>query len=122
KERKNELNIITTLLLNRINIEHNKEVVGFVPNAMNEFLEFDWPGNFNQLQLVLKDLVINSTTHYISEHQVSQALNKERVLNNFTDNNLGTFSFNHSVKNPTLFDYTKEIILQVLDQNDGNQT
>lgn len=66
-----------------MNIEYNKEVVGFDPNALNEFLNFDWQGNFKQLQLALKELVINSSTHYIPEHQVSQVLNKEKIIHNF---------------------------------------
>ncbi|EOH75238.1 PrpR N-terminal domain-containing protein [Enterococcus malodoratus] len=60
KERKHELSVITTLLLNKMNIECNKEVIGFDPNALKEFLAFEWPGNFNQLQAAIKELVINS--------------------------------------------------------------
>ncbi|MBO0453009.1 sigma-54-dependent Fis family transcriptional regulator [Candidatus Enterococcus murrayae] len=122
KERKHELNVITTLLLNKLNIECNKDVIGFDPNALNEFLAFDWPGNFNQLQSGIKELVINASTHYISEHQVVQLLKKERLLQNFSDSHLGSFSLQTKVENPTLFDYSKEIILSVLEQNNGNQT
>ena len=122
KERKHELSVITTLLLNKINIECNKDVLGFEPNALKEFLAFEWPGNFNQLQSALKELVINATTHYISEHQVIQLLKKERLIQHFSDSHLGSFTLQTKVENPTLFDYSKEIILNVLEQNNGNQT
>lgn len=122
KERKHELNVITTLLLNKMNIECNKEVIGFDPNALKEFLTFDWPGNFNQLQSALKELVINATTHYISEHQVIQLLKKERLIQNFSNSHLGSINLQTKVEKPTLFDYSKEIILSVLEQNNGNQT
>jgi len=122
RERKHELNAITTLLLNKMNIECNKEVVGFDPNALKEFLAFDWPGNFNQLQSAIKELVINATTHYISEHQVIQLLRKERLIQNFSASHLGSFTLQTKVEKPTLFDYSKEIILSVLEQNNGNQT
>lgn len=122
KERKHELSVITTLLLNKMNIECNKEVIGFDPNALKEFLAFEWPGNFNQLQAAIKELVINSTTHYISEHQVIQLLRKERLIQNFSDSHLGSFTLQTKVEKPTLFDYSKEIILNVLEQNNGNQT
>lgn len=122
KERKHELSVITTLLLNKMNIECNKEVIGFDPNALKEFLAFEWPGNFNQLQAAIKELVVNSTTHYISEHQVIQLLRKERLIQNFSDSHLGSFTLQTKVEKPTLFDYSKEIILNVLEQNNGNQT
>ncbi|MDM8214501.1 PrpR N-terminal domain-containing protein [Enterococcus hirae] len=122
KERKNELSIITTLLLNKINIECNKEIVGFGPNALNEFLTYDWPGNLNQLQAAIKELVINAATHYISEHQVLMLLRKERLIQNFSTNKSASFTFQNMVEQPTLFDYTKEIISTILEQNGGNQT
>lgn len=122
KERKNELSIITTLLLNKINIECNKEIVGFGPNALNEFLAYDWPGNLNQLQAAIKELVINAATHYISEHQVLMLLRKERLIQNFSTNKVASLTFQNMVEQPTLFDYTKEIISTILEQNGGNQT
>lgn len=122
KERKHELSVITTLLLNKMNIECNKDIIGFDPKAMKEFLTFDWPGNFNQLQSAIKELVINAKTHYISEHQVIQLLRKERLIQNFSIAHSGSFHLQTKVEKPTLFDYSKEIILNVLEQNNGNQT
>ncbi|WP_279263156.1 sigma-54-dependent transcriptional regulator [Enterococcus durans] len=121
RERRNELSIITTLLLNKMNIECTKEIMGFEPKALELFLAFDWPGNFDQLQYCIKELVVDASTHYISEHQVTELLNKERVVQNFTHLK-DHFTAKSPLHHPTLFDYTKEIILHVLDQNEGNQT
>ena len=87
-----------------MNIACNKEIMGFEPKALESFIAFDWPGNFDQLQYCIKELVVNARTHYITEHQVTELLNK------------------NPLHHPTLFDYTKEIILSVLEQNEGNQT
>jgi len=122
RERKTELNIITTLLLNKINIECNKEIVGFAHNAIDDILSFNWPGNLNQLQSVLKELVIHTSTPYISEHQVAATLGKERIIQSFSGDNFKNFSSKSVMEQPTLFDYTKEIILNILEQNGGNQT
>lgn len=122
KERKNELSVMITLLLNRMNIECNKDVMGFEPNAMKEMIAYDWPGNFNQLQLAIKELILNSKTHYISEHQVVQLLKKEQLIQNLSNSNTASFTLQNAIEQPTLFDYTKEIILNVLEQNNGNQT
>ncbi|MER1927078.1 MAG: helix-turn-helix domain-containing protein, partial [Enterococcus casseliflavus] len=121
RERKNELSIITTLLLNKMNIECSKEIMGFDPQALEAFLAFDWPGNFDQLQYCIKELVLNANTHYISKHQVTELLNKERLIQSFT-NMQDHFTAKSNLHQPTLFDYTKEIILNVLEQNNGNQT
>lgn len=52
KERKHELSVITTLLLNKMNIECNKDIIGFDPKAMKEFLAFDWPGILTNCNLL----------------------------------------------------------------------
>ncbi|MGO2083801.1 PrpR N-terminal domain-containing protein [Vagococcus sp.] len=122
KERKNELNAMTTLLLNKINIECNCEIIGFDPKALEAFLDYDWPGNFKQIQAGLKELVINAKTHYISEHQVTQLIKKEQLVHNFSNYYLSSFSLPDTVEQPTLFDYSKHIILSILEQNEGNQT
>lgn len=122
KERRAELNIITTLLLNKMNIECGKDVLGFDPKALEAFLAFDWPGNFTQLQDGIKELVINAETHYISEHQVTELINKEKIIESFSSLKVQKFSSKNTLHQPTLFDYTKEIILNILEQNGGNQT
>ncbi|MHA3226127.1 PrpR N-terminal domain-containing protein [Globicatella sulfidifaciens] len=119
RERKNELNMMTTLLLNKFNIEHNKDIIGFEPNALTSFLSYEWPGNFNQLQQGIKILLMGATTHYISEHQVMEFINNERVLQNITTTEQGK---NLGKTKMTLNDYIKEIIEDVLEQNEGNQT
>lgn len=113
---------MTTLLLNKINIECNCEIIGFEPKAFEAFLDYDWPGNLKQIQAGLKELVINAKTHYISEHQVTQLIKKEQLVHNFSNYYLSSFSLPDTVEQPTLFDYSKHIILSILEQNEGNQT
>lgn len=120
KERKNELSGIITLLLNKINIECNKKVIGFDPKAIRELLNFDWPGNLNQLEQCMKKLVLYSNSYYISEHQVLELLKYERT--ELPSVNIATNLTQHLVEDKTLFDYTREIVLAILDQNKGNQT
>ncbi|WP_342565213.1 PrpR N-terminal domain-containing protein [Paenibacillus sp. FSL R7-0345] len=120
EERKNELSGIITLLLNKINIECNKEVIGFDPKALRELLSFSWPGNLNQLEQTVKKLVLYSNSYYISEYQVLELLKHERTESPSVniDSNLAQ----HLVEDKTLFDYSREIVIAVLEQNKGNQT
>ncbi|MGX7100001.1 helix-turn-helix domain-containing protein [Globicatella sanguinis] len=60
-----------------------------------------------------------ATTHYISEHQVIEYIINERVLQNITTIDQGKILAKTKM---TLNDYIKEIIEDVLAQNEGNQT
>lgn len=119
-ERKHELQGIITRLLNRMNIECNKEVLGFEPNALQALLQFQWTGNLHQLQRCIKKLVLNANGYYISENQVLELLQQEK--NSFHVQQLTQGAQPLIIQNKTLFDYTQEIVLAALDQNNGNQT
>ena len=104
-----------------MNIECTKEIMGFEPKALELFLAFDWPGNFDQLQYCIKNLssmqapIIfqNTKLHRIAEQGTSGTK---------FHSSQGSLTAKSPLHHPTLFDYTKEIILHVLDQNEGNQT
>lgn len=121
RERQQELSSIITLLLNKMNIEFNTNILGFEPQALQQFLNYNWPGNFNQLQLALKTLMINANSHYITTHQVFQLLNKEMIAQEIsqqsTINTLPTLN-----GQPTLEDYTRAIIQMTMEQNQNNQS
>lgn len=120
--RKNELNIISTILLNRINIEYGKDIVGFDPEAFKVLLTYDWPGNFDQLEKVMRNLVIDTHTHYISANDISEALKNEDTLMRISK--FGDLQA-HDIdthKQLTLFDYNQEIIRQIMNKNNQNQT
>ncbi|HFI0500853.1 TPA: PrpR N-terminal domain-containing protein [Streptococcus suis] len=120
RDRKNELPSIISQLINKINIEHSTDIIGFSPAALNELIEYDWPGNLRQLENLIRNLVLQTNSHYISEHLVIEALEKERLSNA----NQTPFSNKNEwyTKNKTLFEYNKDIILEVLEKNQGNQT
>ena len=117
-ERKSELPGIITLLLNKINIECQREIMGLEPNAMEELYHYSWPRNFNQLEKVMKKLVINCSGYYISEYQVIEALNDEENTSS-SDFSINSNNFNG---NKTLFEYEQDIIKTVLKNNNNNQS
>ncbi|MGV3010126.1 PrpR N-terminal domain-containing protein [Streptococcus thoraltensis] len=120
RERQTEISSIVTLLLNKINIENNRDIVGFEPGALQLLTEFDFPGNFNQLYQILKQVAIATDTYYISSTQIETSLNLEK---NKFDNLFESEAIKDWINsNRTLFDYSKEIIRLTLDKNNGNQT
>ena len=124
-ERYPEFPSIITLLLNRVNIECHTQVIGFVPQAMQTLQKFEWVSNFYQLERVLKKLVLNSSSSYITEHQVTDVLAEERKHQNHlqvaSQNDFST-ALPTIIKEKTLFDYNQDLVKMVLESNNGNQT
>lgn len=68
---------IAALYLHRLNLSLGKQIIGFETEAMELMTAFSWPRNLDQLQRILKELIIISPTPYISREQVHQVLAQE---------------------------------------------
>lgn len=120
--RKGELNYIITILINKLNIENNLNIIGFEPEALQNIINYSWPGNINQLEHSLKELMVNTKGHYINNSKVEQLLSNLKVIDNFNENkNKLNLNVNYT-ENLTLKEYNKSIIEYKLKENDGNKT
>lgn len=119
RERANELNNIITLLINKLNIENNTNIVGFEPKAIKELVEYSWPYNFNQLISGLKELMINSQVQYISYDAVVNLISNFKTNENISEIENSSLTVSHDL---TLDEYVKKIIESKLVENDYNQT
>ena len=54
-----------------------RAVIGFEPEATFRMTEYCWPGNYDQFCRVLNELVLRTTTPYISEATVREQLKRE---------------------------------------------
>jgi len=120
RERRNELDGLVTLLINRLNNTYNKNIIGFEPDALSLVKSYEWPENYKQLIRVLTELIINSNQMYITQNDVYSILNKEHVFNKISSQY--ALNSSNSYKKQTLDDYIYDIIHIILEQNDGNQT
>ncbi|MFL8888421.1 sigma-54-dependent Fis family transcriptional regulator [Helcococcus kunzii] len=121
-ERKSELASLLTQTVNRLNVECSTNIIGFEPKALEELIEYEWPGNISQMNSILKELVLNTHSHYISYRNVVEILEKQKILNHLNITNNDIFKINSTNMKPTLEDYNKFIINQVLEKNDGNKS
>lgn len=119
RNRTNELNNIITLLVNKLNIENNTNIVGFEPKAINDLIEYDWPYNFNQLISGLKELMINSDVQYITHDSVLNLISNFKTNDSISQADNTSLMASHDL---TLDDYIKKIIESKLEENDYNQT
>lgn len=76
-ERISDLPSIIALYINKLNTSLGKQIIGFEPEAIELMKEFTWEDNLEQLQRVLRELVILTEGSYISQDLVKKILSQE---------------------------------------------
>lgn len=104
---------ITALYLHTLNLSLGKQIIGFESEAMELMSSFPWPYNLDQLQRILKELIIITDTSYISARNVKQILSQETTSSSIISSNLNL--------NLTLNEINYQIILSVLQDENGNK-
>ncbi len=66
KARKNDIPIIAEQFLKEANIELEKNIKGFSPEAMSILESYSWPGNVRELKHVIKKAVLLEETDHIT--------------------------------------------------------
>ena len=66
KERKNDIPIIAEQFLKEANIELEKSIKGFLPEAMSILESYSWPGNVRELKHVIKKAVLLEEADHIT--------------------------------------------------------
>ena len=117
RNRKSELSAIISLYIYEINKELGTSVLGFDIDAMDEMINYDWPGNFRQLKKVIRILVSKTRSVFISLNAVKEQLRLEQSLytKNY-DEDINLF------KGKTLSEIQKLIIQEKLKENNGNRS
>ncbi|MDP8268595.1 MAG: sigma-54 dependent transcriptional regulator [Candidatus Tenebribacter davisii] len=69
-ERKEDIPIIAEQFLNEANIKLNKQIKGFLPEAIRTLEEYSWPGNVRELKHVIKKAVLLEETDHITERSL----------------------------------------------------
>lgn len=77
RERRQDIPSISTLYINRLNSSLGKQIIGFESEAMSLMKEFPWKHNLDQLQRIIKELVVITPTSYISAESVMHILRQE---------------------------------------------
>lgn len=118
RERKKDIPSILTLYLNQLNLEMGKQIIGFEPDAMELMKNFSWPQNLNQLQRILRELVVITKDSYINKDTILQLLKNESLSYPETWSHTEDFMFD---LNRTLDEINYDIIRIVLQEEDMNR-
>ena len=79
RDRKKELLPLAHIYINYYDELSGRDIIGLSPEAETIFMSYKWPGNLDQFKRVISELVILSTSCYISEDLVKQVIEKEKT-------------------------------------------
>jgi two-component system response regulator GlrR len=72
--RREDIPLLANNFLSNLNKKYNKKLNGFAPEAMELLISAPWPGNVRQLQNIVEQTVVLSTTPLIPSSLVQKAL------------------------------------------------
>ncbi len=76
-ERREDIPLLANNFLNQLCEKYDKPLNGFAPDAMELLISAPWPGNVRQLQNIVEQTVVLSTTPLVSVSQVQKALHDD---------------------------------------------
>lgn len=104
---------LTSLYISSLNMKLAKEIVGIEPEGIRQLQTYSWPGNYDQFQRIMNELVSSADTPYIKASSVTRLLRRE----------LPKVSAPSSLDlNRTLEEISLDILRQVLAEEGGNQS
>jgi two-component system response regulator GlrR len=106
--RREDIPLLANYFLEKLSKKHFRKVNGFAPEAMEIMLAAPWPGNVRQLQNIVEQVVVLSTTPIITSKLVQNALQ---------DNIASIMSFDVARKN-----FEQQYLINLLKATQGNVT
>jgi len=76
-ERREDIPLLANNFLHQLCEKYNRTLNGFAPDAMELLIAAPWPGNVRQLQNIVEQTVVLSTTPLVSVSQVQKALHDD---------------------------------------------
>ncbi|MEC0303341.1 sigma-54-dependent Fis family transcriptional regulator [Terribacillus saccharophilus] len=113
KDRKEDIESWAHYLISYHNTESGGQIVGFRESAISLLKEYDWPGNIDQLNAVIEQLIAETNGYHIELETT------EKVIQNLRDHSKQNV---HFPLEGTLEEIEKEIIKAVLKEENYNKS
>jgi len=75
--RREDISLLANTFLHRLSDKYGKRINGFSPEAMEILIAAPWPGNVRQLQNIVEQTVVLSTTSLVPASLVQKALHDD---------------------------------------------
>jgi len=123
RDRRKDLIIFANYFLKAANAELNKNITSFSEDALNCFMQYQWPGNIRELKNVIKRAALLTDDSTIqAKHLPLEISNPEKFITNETSSSNGKEnSAGTSLKNAAQ-EAEQETILKVLKKVNYNKT
>lgn len=105
------------MYISELNLELSTQVIGFSQSAAALMKQYRWPGNIPQLHRIIRTLVIQQDSYYISEQATRSILDDEETSVFDSPSELSS-----EYLNGTLDEITSHIIRQILSKEGMTQT
>jgi two-component system, NtrC family, response regulator GlrR len=106
--RREDIALLANFFLTNNSKKYHKKINGFAPEALEIMLAAPWPGNVRQLQNIVEQVVVLSTTPIITRKLVQKALQ---------DNSNNSVTFDAARKN-----FEQQYLIDLLKSTQGNVT
>lgn len=117
RERSSDIPVLSALYINRMNVSMGKQIIGFETRALQLLQSFPWEMNLDQFQHIIRELMLITTTSYISYENTMRLLRQETSIWKTSDN----FSYQFDLSQ-TLDQITYDVVRQILKQENNNHT
>jgi len=107
-KRREDIPLLANHFLAVLNKKYHKKINGFAPEAFEMLISAPWPGNVRQLQNIMEQVVVLSTTPIITSGLVQRALQ---------DNISSIITFDAARKN-----FEQQYLINLLKATQGNVT
>ena len=118
RERIDDMQALSAMAINKINISNGKRIIGLEKEALDVFKNYSWPGNMLQFQRVLNQVSAMTESAFIGKMEAISIISQENPpeckspISGFYAINL----------NQDMNSITKDIAHLVLKENNYNQT
>ncbi len=113
RERKDDIPVLVSHFISKINDEHGYEIIGLSKEAMQIFINYTWPGNVRELENAIESAMALAKRNFIEAKYLPSFLLVAQP---------GNSSFFQIPKNLSLQEMENELIRLTLVETRGNKT
>ena len=119
RKRKEDMESLCIRLIEKINGEYGRTVVGITASALSRLLHYEWPGNIRELDNIIRRAIIfmNYNEKFIDSKHIFE-LDKPAIEDSEKSLELDS----EGSLSQRLEEYEKLIIRKTLEKNSGNKT
>ncbi|MGX8793157.1 PrpR N-terminal domain-containing protein [Oceanobacillus sp. M60] len=116
RERREDIEYLVHVFISDLHPKYGNEVVGIRKDALEQLIDYDWPGNVGQLKYVIEQLFLESQSYYIEKTEVDTVF--KRVEQQAKQNDV----LSYVDMSGTLEEIEKQVIIKVLEEEGMNQS